>query len=87
MESSYFRAEDTNAIRKQLERLVKEGKLPQSALGSHVDAHAPALFNVPTVVRQRLPSETVYQHVKGIFPGGFRRGVRTVRLLNMRLTV
>lgn len=72
MESSYFRAEDTNAIRRHVERLVKEGKLPQSALpvstGAAVDAHAPALYNVPTVVRQRPAAEHVYQHVKGVFP-------------------
>lgn len=71
MESSYFRAEDANALRKHAERLVKEGKLSESFLrGSVIDAHAPSLYqNVRTVVRQKPASETVYNHVKGTFSG------------------
>lgn len=71
IESSYFRAEDANALRKHAERLIKEGKLSETSFrGSVTDAHAPALYQtVQTVVRQKPASETVYNHVKGTFSG------------------
>lgn len=66
MESSYFRAEDANAVRKHAERLVKEGKLPASSVTSLTDAHTPAIYgNIPTVVRHKPAAENVYNHVKG----------------------
>lgn len=74
IESSYFRAEDANALRKHAERLVKEGRLPASSLTkSLADAHAPAIFgNVPTVVRHKPAAENVYNHVKGTLTGILR---------------
>jgi hypothetical protein len=70
-ESSYFRAEDANVLRKHAERLIKEGKLPASSLMSSVaDAHSPAIYeNIPTVVRHKPAAENVYNHVKGSMIG------------------
>ena len=85
VEGAYFRKEQENALRKQLEKLVGNGQLPQSALqpqnrnqlAEAVSNRFPAtstshvaISDVPvTVLRGSLNGEYVYQHVKGKVPG------------------
>ena len=92
VEGSYFRKEQEFALRKQLERLVGEGQLPKSALQQPQSAlqlvagaanrgsvASTSIADVPvSVLKGRPAGEYVYQHVKGIVPGGnsslLRRG-------------
>lgn len=74
LEGSYFRAEESLALERHLERLVHEGKLPASVLDS-VRASAsvasgatPMASGIPTEVRGRPAAEYVYQHKKGAIP-------------------
>ena len=72
VEGSYFRKEQEYALRKQLERLVQQGQLPQSALQQE------SALQLATDTR---PNKTfVYQHVKGDWPGIF--GARAVAASN-----
>lgn len=60
VEGSYFRKEQEYALRKQLERLVQQGQLPQSALQQE------SALQLATDAR---PNKAfVYQHVKGDWP-------------------
>lgn len=82
MEGSYFRGEQDLAIVRQVERLVREGKLPASALetlgGDSANGNALAIGGsssggtafqgVETVTRGRPEAEFVYQHTKGAIP-------------------
>ena len=85
VEGSFFRKEQEFALRKQLERLVAEGQLPQSALQQHtpldlVPNRGPSastshvsVSDVPvSVLKGRPASDYVYQHVKGVVPGKSR---------------
>ena len=83
VEGSFFRKEQEFALRKQLERLVAEGQLPQSALqqqqtpldlvanrGSTASTSHVSVSDVPVSVQKGRPaSDYVYQHVKGALPG------------------
>lgn len=77
-EGAFFRDEQDLAIVRQVQRLVKEGKLPESALeavggssagGKVLPASAGTLFRgVETVTRGRPEAEFVYHHTKGAIP-------------------
>lgn len=82
VEGSFFRKEQEFALRKQLERLVAEGQLPQTALQQHTPLDLVAnrgpnastshvsVSDVPvSVLKGRPASDYVYQHVKGVMPG------------------
>ena len=83
VEGSFFRKEQEFALRKQLERLVAEGQLPQSALqqqqtpldlvanrGPSASTSHVSVSDVPvSVVKGRPAGDYVYQHVKGVVPG------------------
>lgn len=80
VEGSFFRKEQEFALRKQLERLVAEGQLPQSALqqtqtpldlvANRGSKASTSLSDIPvSVLKGRPASEYVYQHVKGVVPG------------------
>ena len=79
VEGSFFRKEQEFALRKQLERLVAAGRLPESALQQHTPLdlvanrgpHAStSVSDVPvSVFKGRPASDYVYQHVKGVVPG------------------
>lgn len=78
VEGSFFRKEQEFALRKQLERLVAAGRLPESALQQHTPLdlvanrgpHAStSVSDVPvSVFKGRPASDYVYQHVKGVVP-------------------
>lgn len=82
VEGSFFRKEQEFALRKQLERLVAEGQLPQSALqqqqtpldlvanrGPNASTSHVSVSDVPvSVLKGRSASDYVYQHVKGALP-------------------
>lgn len=98
VEGSFFRKEQEFALRKQLERLVEEGQLPQSALQQHTPLDLGAnrgpsaltshvsVSDVPaSVLKGRPASDFVYQHVKGVVPGKSR--AVTVRYYARGLTV
>lgn len=84
VEGAYFRKEQENALRKQLEKLVGNGQLSQSALQPQnrnqlveavsnrfpaTSASHVALSDVPVTVLRGSPNgEYVYQHVKGKVP-------------------
>ena len=70
VEGSYFRKEQECALRKQLERLVQQGQLPQSAL-----QQASAL---QLATDARPNNAFVYQHVKGAVPGVFQEPSVTI---------
>ena len=63
-ESSHFLKEQKNAVERHLEKLVREGKLPSSALVSIRTESVPSPFaEVPVEVRRSRPaSEVVYQY-------------------------
>lgn len=81
VEGSFFRKEQEFALRKQLERLVAAGQLPESALqqhtpldlanrGPHASTSHVSVSDVPvSVFKGRPASDYVYQHVKGVVPG------------------
>ena len=88
VEGSYFRKEQDYALRKQLQRLVDQGQLPQSALqqesalqlatdaasrGPVASTSHMSVSDVPVSVLKARPShEYVYQHIKGAVPGMLR---------------
>lgn len=77
-EGSWFRAEESMAVQNRLAQLVREGKLPSTALAaaeaaSSGSAHLPGAFSdVPTTTRGRHQAEWVYQHQKGNACESFR---------------
>ena len=62
-EGSYFRTEQNNAVKMHMEKLVEQGKLPQSALASLAEGMSPQVANymeeaLPvTVINSRPASE------------------------------
>lgn len=80
MEGSYFRAEERLAVERHLERLVRDGKLPESVLvtsrgasGGHQGfAAGGGMFqDVPTVRVGRPDAEFIYSHQKSAFPSAW----------------
>lgn len=77
VEGAYFRKEQEFALRKQIEKMVGNGQLPQTALqpqnqnqfAETVSNRFPALADVPVTVLKGSPNgDYVYQHVKGKVP-------------------
>lgn len=89
IEGGYFHTEGKIALERHVERLVREGKLPQGSLSaiqsgnaaagassSGRAAHLAFSQNVPTTVRNvRHASEVVYNHKKGMWPGTWGHAV------------
>ena len=79
VEGSFFRKEQEFALRKQVERLVASGQLPQSALeqastpldlANRGSKASTSLVDVPvSELKGRPASDYVYQHIKGVVPG------------------
>lgn len=78
VEGAYFRKEQENALRRQLEKMVGNGQLPRTALqpqnqkqlAETVSNTFPALSDVPVTILKGSPNgDYVYQHVKGKVPG------------------
>ena len=65
-EGSYFRAEQSNAVKLHMEKLVEQGKLPQSALASFSEGISQPAANLMgealpvTVINSRPASEVSF---------------------------
>ena len=66
-ENSWSHDQSKSATERLLTKMVKQGKLPQSAL---VAMYGPATDTLPTtLINSRPRAEVVYQHTKGRIPG------------------
>lgn len=66
-EQGYMHAESKRTVARHLEKLVKNGLLPESALAAVRDANMQNMQDgIPTVLRGR--SEYYYKHLPSIFP-------------------
>lgn len=71
-ESSWFHDQNKSATERLLTKMVKQGKLPQSALDAFYGA---AEDKVPTTLVNTRPSaEVVPQYIKSRFPGAHAMG-------------
>ena len=66
-ENSWSHDQSKSATERLLTKMVKQGKLPQSALDAW---NGPATDSVPTtLVNSRPSAEVIYQYTKGRIPG------------------